>query len=71
MGLLPWEKLPAYVLGPLLIALCGWLLWVDEQPMVVDVAMEVAWIVFAIYLVWRRYSTGKELFANDRPDHKH
>lgn len=28
---LPWENLPAHVLDPLLLALCGPLLWIDDH----------------------------------------
>ncbi|MBV8380816.1 MAG: hypothetical protein JO369_08670 [Paucibacter sp.] len=68
MGLafLPWEKLPAYLLGPLLFGLCAWLLWTDDHRTFGHVASGVAGIVFAIYIVWHRYRTGKELFADEK-----
>lgn len=69
MGLafLPWERLPAYVLGPLLFALNGWLLWIDADRTLWSVVTEVGGMAFALFLVWHRYQTGRELFANETP----
>ncbi|SHM53981.1 hypothetical protein [Rhizobacter sp. OV335] len=67
LALLPWERLPAYVLGPLLFAYCIWLLWIDDQRTFGHVAIEVGGIIFAMFLVWRRYHTGKELLAKEKP----
>ncbi len=63
LALLPWERLPAYVLGPLLALLSGWLLWIDTERTFVHVLSEIAGIVFAVCIVWHRYRTGRELFA--------
>jgi len=59
MGLafLPWERLPAYVFGPLLCLLgifglfnaTGW-----------HVLLSICNLFFGIWLVWRRYTTGVE-----------
>ncbi|WP_067063225.1 hypothetical protein [Roseateles chitosanitabidus] len=68
MGLafLPWEKLPAYVLGPLLFLLFSYLLWSDDHRTFGHTALEIGGIIFAVYIVWRRYRTGKELFAEEK-----
>jgi hypothetical protein len=51
LALLPWERLPAYVLGPLLALLSGWLLWIDTERTFVHVLSEIAGIVFAVCIV--------------------
>jgi hypothetical protein len=67
LALLPWEKLPAYVFGPLLFALNGWLLWIDADRTFGSVVTEAGCMAFALFLVWHRCRTGKELFANEPP----
>ena len=66
MGLafLPWERLPAYVLGPLVFALCGGLLYGDAQRTPWSIFCEVCGLVFALWLVIQRYRTGKEPLAD-------
>ena len=60
---LPWERLPAYVLGPLLLALFGGLLYGDAHRTVLSIFFEVCGLVFAVWLVVKRYRTGKEPLA--------
>jgi hypothetical protein len=61
MGLafLPWERLPAYVFGPLFCALNAWLLYVDT-PRSWRSAGEVACLAFGVWVIWSRYKTGEE-----------
>ena len=63
LAFLPWERLPAYVLGPLLIVFLGWALWSDTHPTFFHIAGAALGIAFGAYLIWHRYRTGKELFA--------
>ena len=62
MGLafLPWERLPAYVLGPLLCTLSIWLMVAGELASVWHWAMMVSLAIFGAWIVWARYKTGKE-----------
>lgn len=60
LGLLPWEGLPAYILGPLICTLSLWL--------ISDVAFRSGWellflcafFVVGIWIVWSRFKTGEE-----------
>ena len=68
MGLafLPWERLPAYILGPIVFALCGGLLYGDAHRTPWSIFCEVGGIVFAVWLVVQRYRTGKEPLADPK-----
>ena len=72
MGLafFPWEKLPAYMLGPLLLAVGGWLLWSDDHRTFVHVVCEIGGILYALFIIWHRYRTGEEIFAKSKPANK-
>ena len=65
MGLafLPWERLPAYVLGPLIIAICGGLMYGDGHRTAWSIFWEICGGVFAVWLMIQRYRTGKEPLA--------
>jgi len=64
LGFLPWEKLPAYVLGPALVALCAYLLFYGEHEWFMSWVFEIVGVAFGSWLVWHRYSTGREPFAD-------
>ena len=69
MGLafLPWERLPAYVLGPLLCALSIGLMIAGEAPSFWYWAMLVGLALFGAWIVWARYKTGEEpLWTEDQ-----
>ena len=69
MGLafLPWERLPAYVFGPLLCALNVWLFVTDDHSSLWYGALEIAGFAFGVWMVWHRYKTGEEPFAPAKP----
>jgi hypothetical protein len=60
IALLPWEHLPAYVLGPLFVALNAWLLYMDDHLSPWNWALGLGGIAFGLWLVWARYKTGEE-----------
>ncbi|WP_416757935.1 hypothetical protein ACNI65_16120 [Roseateles sp. So40a] len=71
MGLafLPWERLPAYVLGGLLIALGVVGFWPSENSAKGDWILAGAMTVGGCALIWRRYVTGREpLWSDERND---
>ncbi len=62
MGLafLPWERLPAYILGPLLI-LVGILAAISDEKMTVWYAILAVFnILGGAWIVWYRYTKGIE-----------
>ena len=59
LALLPWERLPAYVFGPLLCALNTWLLFVDRLRTWHSL-LELGGGLFGLWVVWSRYKTGEE-----------
>ena len=69
MGLafLPWERLPAYVFGPLFCILNLWLLFMTPRSAVWQWLLELACIGFGVWVVWSRYKTGEEpLWSEER-----
>jgi len=60
MGFLPWERLPAYVLGPLLCVLGAALLLAEDRPSTWSYAVEIGCVVAGIGIAWARYKTGEE-----------
>ena len=62
MGLafLPWERLPAYALGPLLcfVSICL-LVTADERSFELW-TVATCCVVFGAWIIWRRYKTGEE-----------
>jgi hypothetical protein len=60
IALLPWGRLPAYVFGPLFLALNLWLLIADEHRTIGHVLLEIGCSVFAVWVIWSRYTTGEE-----------
>ena len=62
MGLafLPWERLPAYVLGPLSCLFGFALLFADKHKTLWHIGMAIAFICFGLWLVWYRYTWGIE-----------
>ena len=60
MGLafLPWERLPAYVFGPLLCALNIWLLVIDDKSTIWHWILYLGGVAFGAWVVWSRYKTG-------------
>jgi hypothetical protein len=60
MGFLPWERLPAYVLGPLLCIL-GTSLWLaDDAPSLWNQVLEIGCVAAGIAIACIRYKTGEE-----------
>jgi len=68
MGLafLPWERLPAYVFGPLFIALNSWLLWMDHAPSEWHTWLALGGVTFGMWVIWSRYRTGEEPLWTDK-----
>ena len=62
-GLLPWERLPAYLYGPLLCALNVWLLVIGGSTPTWHWLWQVAGICLGVWAVWHRYKTGREPFG--------
>ncbi len=60
LGLLPWEKIPAYVLGPAMCALCVYLLFEGEHSWFMSWIAEALGVAFGAWMVWHRFSTGRE-----------
>lgn len=60
MGLLPWERLPAYVFGPLLIALDLWLAIAADDLSVWHWVLAAGCVAFGTWIVWARWRTGQE-----------
>lgn len=46
IGLLPWERLPAYILGPLMCSLNLWLIFEGAFPSGWHLAFETGCIIF-------------------------
>lgn len=65
LGLLPWDRLPAYVLGPLLSAFSVWLLWTSEDRSMSTWAWGLGTLFLGAFLVWYRYTTGHEFGADE------
>jgi hypothetical protein len=62
MGLafLPWERLPAYVFGPLLV-LIGVVGLVSGKTLTTwHVIMAILSVCFGVWIVWYRYTKGIE-----------
>ena len=67
LGFLPWERLPAYILGPLFGAFSIWLLIADDERPIGRLILEIGCLVFAVWIVWARYKTGAEpLWAEEQ-----
>jgi hypothetical protein len=70
MGLafLPWEKLPAYLFGPLLIIVSITLLVLDASwPPTLPWLLLIPGEGFGIWIIWQRYKTGEEpLWSEER-----
>jgi hypothetical protein len=67
MGLafLPWDRLPAYIFGPLL-CLVGFLILIKDDSLTLWHAIAAIFSVcFGAWVVWRRYTTGVEPLWND------
>ena len=60
LALLPWERLPAYILGPLLCLVSILALAKDDHLTFWHGALAVFNACFGVWLVWRRYTTGIE-----------
>ena len=60
IAFLPWERLPAYVLGLLLFILNIWLLAAGDHLSIWLWAVCLSCIAFSAWLVWARYKTGEE-----------
>lgn len=69
MGLafLPWERLPAYILGPLISSFCIWSLFWEPKPSLGGWLFGIGGAVIGLWLVWYRFSTGKEPLAFTHP----
>jgi hypothetical protein len=68
LGLLPWERLPAYLYGPLLSALNVWLLVMGGSTPTWHWLWQLAGIGLGAWAVWYRYKTGREPFATAEAD---
>ena len=60
LALLPWERLPAYVFGPLFCLFNVVLLIADDQRTFWHVTLEIAGFGFGCWVVWARYTSGIE-----------
>lgn len=62
MGLafLPWERLPAFVFGPLCILLSGGLLFADNDRTLWSVSLGIGILCFGAWVIWYRYTKGVE-----------
>ncbi len=58
--LLPIERLPAYVKGPMLVLAGAWLLMDSDDLSWWNWALCSGFILFGVEVVWHRYKTGKE-----------
>ncbi|WP_342617107.1 hypothetical protein [Rhodoferax sp. GW822-FHT02A01] len=71
LALLPWEKLPPYVLGPLLIAFNLWLFFSDDMHPFSRWGWQAAGFAYGVATIWygyRKDNMPKE--ARDK-DHTH
>ena len=59
LALLPWERLPAYVLGPLCLLLNGLLIAYADRT-VWSVCFEIGGLYLGAWLIWYRYTKGVE-----------
>jgi len=69
MGLafLPWERLPAYIFGPLLILLGSMLLVVDDDRTLWGTVGLLSIVGVGPWVMWARYKTGEEpLWSEER-----
>lgn len=55
LGLLPWERLHPYVLGPLLCALNLWFFFSDNAHPFSTWIWEVGGFAFGVGLIWFKY----------------
>jgi hypothetical protein len=62
MGLafLPWERLPAYVFGPLLIAIGVIAMVSDEKMTAWHLLFALFDVFFGVWMIWYRYAKGVE-----------
>jgi hypothetical protein len=62
MGLafLPWERLPAYVFGPLLVLIGIFAVASDEKMTAWHVILAIFNICLGAWIVWYRYTKGIE-----------
>ncbi len=70
MGLafLPWERLPAYVFGPLLCLVNVGLFVAEDHPPFSHWGWEVGGFAIGVWVVWYRVRTGKEPFAAEKAE---
>ncbi len=69
MGLafLPWELLPAYILGPLFCLAGVFVLIKDDNLTPWHAVLAVFNLCIGVWIVWRRYTTGVEpLWSEER-----
>ena len=73
MGLafLPWEKLPAYVLGPLFCAFNLFFFFSADERMLWHVVAEAAGFVFGLWMIWYRCAKGVEPLWSEEQRRKH
>jgi hypothetical protein len=62
LALLPWERLPAYVLGPLLCLLSILTFVIDDQRTAWHLFYQIALLCFGAGVIWYRYAIGVEPF---------
>lgn len=60
IAFLPWERLPAYVFGPLFFAINMWCFVADDDRSLGYSILEIGGMVWAVWIIWARYSTGEE-----------
>jgi hypothetical protein len=62
MGLafLPWERLPAYVVGPFFCVLNAWLIFAYRPLSIWRFVLEVFGLAFGVWVTWSRYKTREE-----------
>ena len=68
LGLLPWEKLPAYVFGPFLCVLNIWLFAIGDPSLNWHWFWQFAGFAIGAWVIWYRYKTGKEPFATEKKE---
>ncbi len=62
MGLafLPWERLPAYVFGPLICGVSIWAMFSESSLWNWHSVLAACSAAFGAWVVWARYKTGEE-----------
>ena len=71
LALLPWERLPAYVLGPLLCALNVWLFLSEEKHTFFSWCWRGLGVAIGLGLIWFKYRKDTASIEPRDKDHTH